>query len=171
MKTLSKLFSVCVFFASAAITHPATAQSNIAFIDVEAIFQQMPQYVTAQQKIAAEFKDRTEEVERLRRDIEYQVDKHGRDAATMSEQQIKDLETKIVDLRNEFAEKAPRLQEDIQRRLNQERTALLGLIETAMKEIIDEQNLDAVFRKQSATFAKPELDISQQVLDRITQNR
>ena len=55
-----------------------------------------------QETIAAQFKDKTEEVSRLEKDIKYYLEKNQRDAATMSEKEKTELEGKIIALREEY---------------------------------------------------------------------
>ena len=167
MKQLAKNLITAAALTGAMFSSAAMAEQKIGVVSVEAVFQQMPQAVGIAQTIAAEFKDQVDEVERLKKDIEYQINKRQREAATMSEAQIKELEDKIIELRNDYASKAQPLQQSIQRRQAEERNKLLGLIQQSIQKVAADGNFDLVLGGNSAVFAKPEFDLSQQVLDHV----
>ena len=167
MKQLAKNLITAAALSGAMFSSVAMAEQKIGVVSVEAVFQQMPQAVGIAQTIAAEFKDQVDEVERLKKDIEYQINKRQREAATMSEAQIKELEDKIIELRNDYASKAQPLQQNIQRRQAEERNKLLGLIQQSIQKVAADGNFDLVLGGNAAVFAKPEFDLSQQVLDHV----
>lgn len=169
MKQLAKNLITAAALSGAMFSSVAMAEQKIGVVSVENIFQQMPQAVGIAQAISAEFKDQVDEVERLQKDIEYQINKRQREAATMSEAQIAELEEKIVEMRQEYAAKAQPLQQNIQRRQAEERNKLLGLIQQSINNIAAEGDFDLILNGNAAVYAKPENDLSQQVLDRVKQ--
>ena len=81
------------------------AEQKIAVVDVDGVFQQMPQFISMQQMINAEFKDRQDEVTRLDEDVKYELNKLQRESATMSEAQVKELQDKIIAMRQDLQSK------------------------------------------------------------------
>ena len=168
MKQLAKNLISAAVLSTAMLSGAAMAEQKIGVVNVEGVFQNMPQAAAIQQTIAAEFKDRQEEVERLKKDIEYQLNKRQREAATMSEQQIKELEDTIIKMRDEFTAKAQPLQKDIQQRLNDERNKLLGLIQQSIQSVAAAGNYDLVLSGPSVAFTKAEFDLSEKVLEQVS---
>lgn len=168
MKQLAKNLVAAALVSGALFTSAAQAEQKIGVVNVEGVFQNMPQAVEIQQTIAAEFKDQQEEVERLKKDIEYQLNKRQREAATMSETQIKELEDKIIKMRDEYTAKAQPLQKSIQERLTQERNRLLGLIQQSIQTVAAAEDFDLVLQGQAAVFANPDLDLSEKVLEQVS---
>ncbi|MCV2884998.1 OmpH family outer membrane protein [Aestuariibacter sp. AA17] len=168
MKQFAKSLLATAALSGMLFTSAAMAEQKIGVVSVEQVFSQMPQAAGIQQMIQDEFKDRVEEVNRLQKDIEYQLNKRQREAATMNEQQIKDLEAKIMEMRKEYAEKAQPLQQDIQKRSNEERNKLLVLIRQSIDAIASEEKFDMVLQGQAAIYAKPEFDLSTKVLERVS---
>lgn len=168
MKQLAKTFLTSAVLGGMMLSSAAMAQQKIGIVSVEAVFQQMPQAAGIAAAIQAEYKDRAEEISRLQKDIEYQINKRQREAATMSEAQIKELETKIIEMRNEYASKAQPLQEEIKQRQTEERNKLIALIRQSIETVAAEGDFDMVLQGQAAAFVKPEYDLSQKVLEQVS---
>jgi outer membrane protein len=144
------------------------AEQKIGAINVQGIFQSMPQAATIQQDIATEFKDKTEEVSRLEKDIKYYLEKNQRDAATMSTKEKTELEQKIITMRDEYTAKAQPLQQEIQTRLKEEQNKLLGLIKQSIDVVAAKEKYDVILNANAVAFIKEEHDISKLVLDQVS---
>jgi outer membrane protein len=144
------------------------AEQKIGAINVQGIFQSMPQAATIQQGIATEFKDKTEEVSRLEKDIKYYLEKNQRDAATMSTKEKTELEQKIITMRDEYTAKAQPLQQEIQTRLKEEQNKLLGLIKQSIDVVAAKEKYDVILNANAVAFIKEEHDISKLVLDQVS---
>lgn len=143
------------------------AEQKIGAVNVQGIFQAMPQAANIQESITAEFKDKTEEVSRLEKDIKYYLEKNQRDTATMSAKQKTELEGKIIALREEYTAKAQPLQKEIQGRLKEEQNKLLGLIKQGIDSVAAKEKYDVILNASSVAFINPDNDISKLVLDQI----
>ena len=124
MKKFTKSLIAGALLTTALTSSAAFAAQKIGAVNVQGIFQSMPQAAGIQEAIAAEFKDKTEEVSRLEKDIKYYLEKNQRDAATMSAKEKTELEGKIIALREEYTGKAQPLQQEIQKRLQEEQNKL-----------------------------------------------
>lgn len=143
------------------------AEQKIGAVNVQGVFQAMPQAADIQETIAAQFKDKTEEVSRLEKDIKYYLEKNQRDAATMSEKEKTELEGKIIALREEYTAKAQPLQKEIQARLQEEQNKLLGLIKQGIDAVASKGKYDVILNSNSVAFINPDNDISQLVLEQV----
>lgn len=168
MKQLVKHIVAGAMLGSALVSTSVMAEQKIAVIDVQGIFQAMPQAAEIQNAIQMEFKDQIEEVNQLQRDGQFYAERLQRDAATMSAQEKKDLEQKILAVREELANKGQPLQQNIQRRSNEERNKLLGLIKQAIDSVAAKQGFDLVLNSNAIAFAKDEYDLSEQVLQQVS---
>lgn len=169
MKALKRSVLAMAFAASMA-SGSVYAQQKLAVVNVQAIFQAIPQAATLQQTIATEFKDEIEVVNRLEKDLQYYMEKQKRDTATMSQDEIAELEKQIVSLREEYATKAQPLQQNIQRRQNEERNKLLALIQQGIDTVAQAEQYDFVLNAGAVTFTKEEHNISQKVIDAIVKD-
>lgn len=169
MKSL-KLSALALTLTASMMSMSAQAEQKIGVVNVQAIFQGLPQAATVQQTITAEFKDEIEVVNRLEKDLQYYLEKQKRDTATMSQAEITELEGKINSLREEYAAKAQPLQQNTQRRLGEERNKLLALISQGINTVAEKGNYDMVLNANAITYVKPENDISTKVLEELTKS-
>lgn len=167
MKTFTKNLVAGALMTTAMMSGAVQAEQKIGVVNVQGIFQSLPQAATIQQTIAAEFKDKTEEVSRLEKDIKYYLEKNQRDAATMSDKEKKELETKIIELRNDYTAKAQPLQQEIQKRAQEEQNKLLGLIRQGIEAVSAKEKYDLVLNANAVTFVNPEFDISKAVVEQV----
>ena len=167
MKQFAKHLFAAAMLSSAAMSTSVMAQQKIAVVDVQAIFEAMPQAIEIQANINAEFKDQIEEVQQLQRDVAFYTEQLQRESATMSETQITELQEKIIGLREDYTAKGQPLQQNLQRRANEERNKLLALIKQAIDKIAADKDYDLILNAGSASFAKQELDLSADVLEQV----
>ncbi|MFC3093153.1 OmpH family outer membrane protein [Alteromonas sediminis] len=167
MKYVTKSLIATAMLGASLVSAPVLAEQKIAIIDVQGVFQAMPQAAEINAKIQSEFKTQIDEINQLQKDGQFYAERLQRDAATMSDSEKEDLQQKILDVRQQLAEKGQPLQQNIQRRTQEERNVLLGIIKNAIDSVAASQNYDLVLDAGAASFAKPEFDISQKVLDEI----
>ncbi|WP_158970778.1 OmpH family outer membrane protein [Paraglaciecola sp. L3A3] len=167
MKIFTKSLIAGALMTSALVSATAQAEQKIGAVNVQGIFQSLPQAATIQQSIAAEFKDKTEEVSRLEKDIKYYLEKNQRDAATMSEKEKKELQDKIIQLRNDYTAKAQPLQQEIQQRAQEEQNKLLGLIKQGIDAVAAKEKYDVILNANAVAFINPANDISKQVIEQV----
>lgn len=167
MKYVSKTLIASALLSSSLLATPAMAEQKIAVVDIQGIFQAMPQAAEISANIQAEFKTQIEEVNQLQKDGQFYAERLQRDQATMSEQEKTEIQDKILDVRRQLSEKAQPLQQDIQRRSQEEQNKLLALISQAIDSVANKQGFDVVLNAGAAAFAKEEFDISKDVLDQV----
>jgi outer membrane protein len=167
LKKFTKSLIAGALLTTAMASSVVFAEQKIGAVNVQGIFQAMPQAASIQESIAAEFKDKTEEVSRLEKDIKYYLEKNQRDAATMSTKEKTELEGKIISLREQYTGKAQPLQKEIQARLQEEQNKLLGLIKQGIDSVAAQEKYDVILNANSVAYINPESDISKLVLDQI----
>lgn len=168
MKKFTKSLIAGALLSTAMASSAVFAEQKIGIVNVQSIFQSMPQAATIQESIAAEFKDKTEEVSRLEKDIKYYLEKNQRDAATMSAKQKTELEEKIIALREDYTVKAQPLQQEIQKRLQEEQNKLLGFIKQGIDAVAAKGKYDVILNANAVAFMNPEHDISKSVLEQVS---
>lgn len=167
MKQLAKHFVATAMLGSALVSGSAMAEQKIGVVDVQSVFQAMPQAAEIQNTIQMEFKDQIDAVNQLQKDGQFFAERLQRDAATMSEQEKQELQQKIQNVREQLAEKGQPLQQNIQRRSNEERNKLLGLIKQAINNVAQKGDYDLVLTSGAVSFTKEQFDISEQVLEQV----
>jgi|TARA_B110000908_G_C10117175_1_gene385900 outer membrane protein len=167
LKKFTKNLIAGALLTTAIASSSVIAEQKIGAVNVQGVFQAMPQAASIQETIAAQFKDKTEEVSRLEKDIKYYLEKNQRDAATMSPKEKTELEGKIIALREEYTAKAQPLQQEIQKRLQEEQNKLLGLIKQGIDAVASKEKYDVILNSNSVAFINPDNDISKLVLEQV----
>lgn len=168
MKKFTKNLIAGALLSTALVSASAMAEQKIAVVDVQQVLSAMPEVAVIQQTIADEFKDTIQTLEAKQKEFQFLMEKRQREMATMSEQQIKDLEDQIIALRGELEAEGPKLQQAMRGRQNEEQNKLLLKIRGAIDEVSSKQDYDLIFNAGSVVFAKEQFDISQQVLEQVS---
>merc|ERR1712137_971725 len=84
LKQLAKYAIASAMLGSAMFSSAVMAEQKIAVVNVQGIFQALPQAAEIQNAISMEFKEQVDEVNMLQRDGQLYAEKLQRDAATMS---------------------------------------------------------------------------------------
>lgn len=146
----------------------AAKEMKIAFVDVQAVAAKIPQSAAMQEGIRKEFADRVEAVNKLEKDINFNIEKMRRDGPTMSAEQQEKLKSTLTSQRQQYEQLARPLDEEIRTRQAEERNKILGMIKTAIDVVAARDNFDLVLNSGAAVFAKPEYDISEAVAAQVS---
>lgn len=166
MKQMMKILGVMALVLSAGV---AQAQgSKIAVVDTAAVFQKMPQREQVSGQLKREFESRVKEVQQLEADGRSFVEKQQKDMAFMNDQQKADAQKKLNEMQAAYVQKRRALEEDQGRREHEERQKMLSRIKGAIDEITQAQGFDLVLERGAAIYVSPSLDITQQVISRVS---
>lgn len=139
------------------------ADLKIGYVQVDKILQEAPQTTESSKKLEKEFAPRSQELERMQKqikDIETALDK---DALTMSETDRKNKERDASNLKIDFQRKQRELREDINLRKNEELAALQDRINKAVTAVSEAEGYDLVVYGGVA-YANKKIDITDKVL-------
>jgi len=159
-KLLARLF---VLSALALPMQSNAADLKIGYVQVDKILQEAPQTAESSKKLEKEFAPRSQELERMQKqikDIETALDK---DALTMSETDRKNKERDASNLKIDFQRKQRELREDINLRKNEELAALQDRINKAVTSVSEAEGYDLVVYGGVA-YANKKIDITDKVL-------
>ncbi len=157
---LSRLLVVGLF--SIAI-NASSAELKIGYVQVDKILQEAPQTAESGKKLEKEFAPRSQELERMQKqikDIETSIDK---DALTMAEADRKNKERDASNLKIDFQRKQRELREDVNLRKNEELGALQDKINKAVTAVSESEGYDLVVYGGVA-YANKKIDITDKVL-------
>jgi len=139
------------------------ADLKIGYVQVDKILQDAPQTAESGKKLEREFTARTQELERLQKqikDIETALDK---DSLTMSEADRKNKERDSSNLKIDFQRKQRELREDVNLRKNEELGTLQDKINKAVTAVSEAEGYDLVVYGGVA-YANKKIDITDKVL-------
>jgi outer membrane protein len=161
---LKKLFTRLLVLSALVLPIQSNAADlKIGYVQVDKILQEAPQTAESSKKLEKEFAPRSQELERMQKqikDIETALDK---DALTMSETDRKNKERDASNLKIDFQRKQRELREDINLRKNEELAALQDRINKAVTSVSEAEGYDLVVYGGVA-YANKKIDITDKVL-------
>ncbi|MFO7748378.1 MAG: OmpH family outer membrane protein [Orrella sp.] len=145
-------------------TAEATAQtgSKIGFVNTQRILRDSKPAQEAQTKIDAEFENRNEELQKLIADLRKKVQAFEKDAPVLPESDRNRRQRELGNLDSEVQRKQREIQEDFNRRRNEEFAVIIEQANVAIKTIADEENYDLIL--QDAVTVSPRVDITDKVI-------
>ncbi len=141
----------------------SAADVKLGYVQVDKILQEAPQTAESGKKLEKEFTPRTQELDRLQKqikDIQASLDKDG---LTMSESDRKNKERDMSNLNVDFQRKQRELREDINIRKNEELGILQDKINKAVTAVSEAEGYDLVIYGGVA-YANKKVDITDKVL-------
>jgi len=139
------------------------AELKVGYVQVDKILQDAPQTAESGKKLEREFSPRSQELDKMQkqiRDIEAALDKEG---VTLSETERRNKERDVSNIKIEFQRKQRELREDINLRKNEELSSLQDRINKAVQTVSETEGYDLVVYGGVA-FASKKIDITDKVL-------
>lgn len=146
----------------------AAIAETIAVVNVQLIASKIPQAAAMQQALQQEFAGPTEEIKKLESDIKFNVEKFQRESMTMSDEQKTELQTKVGELQKAYQAKLQPLEQQMRRRQAEERNKILALIQQAVQVVAADEKVDIVLDGNAVAYVKPELDLSEKVIEKVS---
>ncbi|MBY6186950.1 OmpH family outer membrane protein [Marinobacter hydrocarbonoclasticus] len=152
----------------ATLAPAAMAEQKIAIVDMGAVVAQHPQREAIGQQMEKDFGERMAEVRKLQEELRGLAEKSQRDGALMSDQQKTELERQAQALQSDLQLKGKALEEDMQKRQNQEQQKILMDVKRAIDSVAAAEGYDIVLEARAALFATEQVDISAKVVETIS---
>ena len=146
-----------------AIGSAQSAELKVGYVQVDKILQEAPQTAESGKKLEREFNPRSQELDRMAKqikDLESVLDKEG---LTISEAERRNKERDVQNIKIEFQRKQRELREDINLRKNEELGALQDRINKAVQSVSEAEGYDLVVYSGVA-YASKKIDITDKVL-------
>jgi outer membrane protein len=146
----------------------AQAADKIAIVNMGNLFQQVAQKTGVSSTLENEFKGRAGELQGMENDLQSKMQRLQRDGSTMKASDRSKLEKDVMAQRQTFSQKAQAFEQDRQRRSNEERGKLVTRIQSAVKAVAADQNIDLVVDANAVAFNSSDVkDITADVLKQV----
>jgi outer membrane protein len=154
--------------AAKATTPPAAAapasftSTKVGFVNTQRILRDSEPAIAILKKIDDEFTKRNDELQKSINDLRNKVQKFEKDAPVMAESERSRSQRELGNLDIEVQRKQRELQEDYNRRRNEEFGMIVEKANEAIKRIAEKENFDLII--QDAITVSPRVDITDQVI-------
>ncbi|WP_372588636.1 OmpH family outer membrane protein [Pseudoalteromonas xiamenensis] len=148
-------------------TSASALAHKVGLVDMQKVYQQIPQMGKIEQALQSEFAERRQELEKIQGDIRFEAEKFKREQTTMSEDQKEKLREKIQGLQKVLAEKGRPLEQELKARQQQELQKVQTIIVSAIEEVAKKGKFDEVKTKDTTVYFNPEkvTDLSEEVVE------
>ena len=140
-----------------------SADLKVGYVQVDKILQEAPQTAESGKKLEKEFSPRSQELDRMAKqikDLETALDKDG---LTITDAERRSKERDVQNIKTEFQRKQRELREDINLRKNEELGSLQDRINKAVQSVAKSESYDLVMYSGVA-YAADKIDITDKVL-------
>lgn len=168
------LFAAAAFgFSPVVLAQAATAQTSseqsaesfstkIGFVNTQRILSDSAPARAAQKKIEDEFNKREEELQKQVADFRKRVQQFERDAPVLAESDRNRRQRELGNIDADLQRKQREIQEDFNRRRNEEFAEIIERANAAILEIADKENYDLIL--QDAVTVSERVDITDKVI-------
>lgn len=139
------------------------ADLKVGYVQVDKILQEAPQTAESGKKLEKEFGPRSQELDRLAKQIKELETVLEKEGVTIPETERRTKERDVQNIKVEFQRKQRELREDINLRKNEELGSLQDRINKAVQSVAKSENYDLVMYSGVA-YATDKIDITDKVL-------
>ncbi|HEX5539433.1 MAG TPA: OmpH family outer membrane protein [Methylophilaceae bacterium] len=159
-KLLKSLLALVLLTSAMSVS---AADIKVGYVQVDKILQEAPQTAESGKKLEKEFNPRTQELDRMQKQIKDMQASLDKDSLTLSESAKRDKERDLSNVKIEFQRKQRELREDVNLRKNEELGLLQDRINKAVTAVSEAEGYDLVIYSGVA-YASKKIDITDKVL-------
>lgn len=142
------------------------ADTKVAFVNVPRLLEDAPQVAAVRDSIKKEFARRDDELVAQQKQLKKLQDKLRKDAAIMSEAEVKRLEKDIVSRRRKIKNAQSEFQEDLGLRRTEKLVTLRKLIAEVVIDVAKKEKIDMVL-EGGVVWADDKVNITNKVLEEL----
>ena len=159
-KLLKSLLALALLTSALSIS---AAEVKVGYVQVDKILQDAPQTAESGKKLEKEFSPRSQELDRMQKQIKDLQTTLDKESLTLSESARRDKERDLSNIKIEFQRKQRELREDVNLRKNEELSLLQDRINKAVTTVSEAEGYDLVVYGGVANASK-KVDITDKVL-------
>lgn len=144
------------------------AELKIGFVNAAQILDKAPQAELARSRLEKEFAPRDKSLVDAQKSLRSLEEKLARDSAVMGDSERRNLERDIIAQQRELKRAQDEFREDFTIRRNEELGSLQRQVYEAIVSLAKEEQFDLIVNDGAVIYASEQVDITDQVLRRLT---
>ncbi len=158
--------AISTVLATSAMAAPKATAPSLAVINLPYIMSELPQVKVIETAMQKDFAPRQKELEALNK--EGQKLAQDLQSGKLKDKAATDAQRRLAQIQSDLNLKARALQEDLRKRQAEEELKINKLIQKAIDDIAKERDIDLVMRGDTVVHIKPEFNISDEVIKRVS---
>lgn len=153
---------------SAVAADKANAAVKVGVIDVQEILKQAPQIKALEERLQKKFQERQKVLLELQAAWQKNGEKLERDAAVLSDTEKSELQTKMAKQQRDLSRLDQDLKQDYQLEQQKELAKFFPILKEKIDTLAEKQGFDLILQKEGVPYAKPEIDVTQSIIDALS---
>lgn len=162
MRTLA-MVSVLLFAV------PAMAETRIGVVDLRQALFSSNDAKTFSDQLKQDFAGTEEEVRKAQQEARSLQERLQQDGAMMNESERDRLKEEFQEKAQEFSEKKQQLDQTLNSRKQAFLEEARPEVDEAVKELMEEHDLDIILPSETVVYVKPELNLTDELLEKLNQ--
>ena len=168
VKHLSGLRALVTMFALM-IALPAVAETRIGVVDLRKALFSSEDAKAFSAQLQQDFAGTEEEVRKAQQEARDLQERLQKDGAMMNESERQRLTAEFQQKAQEFTQKKQQLDQTLNSRKQGFLDDARPEVDAAVKELMEEHNLDIILPSETVVYVRPELNLTQQLLEKLNQ--
>ncbi|MBN1684024.1 MAG: OmpH family outer membrane protein [Gammaproteobacteria bacterium] len=162
---MKKIF--LTILVSAILSCTAFAETNIAVVDFQKVFQSSPQVSAAREKMQKQFLPQQEEILAQQKKLKSLLASFNKNNAVMKDKARKKASQDIIQVRQTLISMIKDYRQKVAETRNNLMNSIIQHIQDIIADIAKKNNFDLVLLRSSVPYASDKLDITDQVIKQI----
>lgn len=164
---MTRLAALVTGFGLAAATASAQEPVSIAIVNIDRVLSEARPIRAAIDEVDAQVAERQRALSTAEDELRRLIDTYRQQEAVLSEDSRSQMQRDIVERRLELDEMEAEIRTLINRNEEEVITPTFERVYQAIRAIAQQSDIDLVLRSDAAVFAEEDLDITQEVIDRL----
>lgn len=170
-ETIKGLFSLRAMAVVSAllVAVPATAETRIGVVDLRKALFSSDDAQAFSAQLERDFAGTEEEVRKAQEEARDLQERLQKDGAMMNQSEREQLTAEFQQKAQEFAQKKQQLDQTLNSRKQGFLEDARPEVDAAVKELMEEHDLDIILPSETVVFVKPELNLTEELLEKLNQ--
>lgn len=159
--------TLMIFVAAMALALPAAAETRIGVVDLRQALFSSNDAQAFSETMKRDFAGDEEEVRQAQEEAQKLKERLEKDGAMMNESERNKLAGEFQEKVKEFNFLKQRLDSTVNQRTQAFLEKARPEVDEAVKELLDENNLDLILPSEAVVYVKPEMNLTSQLLEKL----
>ena len=166
---MTRLFTLVGAALLLACSVPASAETRIGVVDLRQALFSSDDAQSFSQQLEKDFGDEEAKVRQVQQEAQKLQERLQKDGAMMNEAERKELSGQFQRKVQEFNQLKQRLDATVNQRKQQFVENARPEVDAAIKELLEENNLDLILPSEAVVYAKPDMNLTEALLNKLNE--
>jgi len=166
---MTRLFTLVGAALLLACSVQASAETRIGVVDLRQALFSSDDAQTFSQQLEKDFGDEEAKVRQVQQEAQKLQERLQKDGAMMNEAERKELSGQFQRKVQEFNQLKQRLDATVNQRKQQFVENARPEVDAAIKELLEENNLDLILPSEAVVYAKPDMNLTEALLNKLNE--